>query len=182
MLDNPASTSESRSTATLVIEFQPSFGLRWEIVQPSRTVIDANGETKQFPAGPIAFQGVSVGTPPAAPTTSTRSESSNVIAAPVLVIIGAIVVVFVLMYLVRVARENAQVSLTPGGKRKPRLVNGRRASAWEEAGRRTKVDSPEGTPREPGLGGVRGEGMFDDNDDEDNPDRPMSGDSPRGER
>jgi hypothetical protein len=104
------------------------------------------------------------------------------LAAPVLVIIGAIVVVFVLMYLVRVARENAQVSLTPGSKRKPRLVNGRRASAWEEAGRRTKVDSPEGTPREPGLGGVRGEGMFDDNDDEDNPDRPMSGDSPRGER
>jgi hypothetical protein len=79
-----------------------------------------------------------------------------------------------IVWMLRSARQMADTPLVkPPGRRK----RGEQVSAWEEAGRRAGMPRDEETPREPGGGG-----MFDDNDDEDNPDRPMWGDSPRGER
>jgi len=107
------------------------------------------------------------------PTTVTRSPELVGIIAVLVLLVGIAMIVWVL----RSARSMAQTSLTDeGGGRRARRRGGA-ISAWEESGRRAEMPRDEDTPRERGT-----DGMFDDNDDEDNPDRPMSGDSPRGER
>jgi len=79
-----------------------------------------------------------------------------------------------IMWVLRSARSMTQTSLTEGEGRSRRRSASAGVSAWEESGRRAELPRDADTPREPG--------MFDDNDDEDNPDRPMWDDQPRGER
>lgn len=85
---------------------------------------------------------------------------------------AALLVLMAVAYSLRWARSAAQTQLT----QRPTKANAgaKRPDAWAEAGRRKQLEEHPDTPRE--------RGMFDDNDDEDNPDRPMWKDDPRGER